>query len=242
MPAAYREFPPPAELRPYVECFWLLTAPADGSAWVERILPDGCIDVVALDSAALLVGPSTRVDLVSMGGGASTAGARFRPGAAPGLVGLPADAIRDLKPTLAEVWGSRGRDVQDRLTSSTGPERIDLLRAMLLQRLPKADAPDPLVQALVPWLGTHRDPVQQLAHALGIGERQLRRRVEAAVGYGPKRLARVLRLRRFLARGPHQTSLAELAVVCGYFDQAHMSHEVASLTGLSPSALFARHS
>ena len=35
--------------------------------------------------------------------------------------------------------------------------------------------------------------------ALGVSERQLRRRFADAVGYGPKTLARVLRFQRFLA-------------------------------------------
>ncbi len=48
---------------------------------------------------------------------------------------------------------------------------------------------------------------------LGVSERQLRRRFEDAVGYGPKTLARVLRFQRFLALASGGGELARLALV-----------------------------
>ena len=50
--------------------------------------------------------------------------------------------------------------------------------------------------------------MDELGAALGVSERQLRRRFADAVGYGPKTLARVLRFQRFLAlaREPATTS------------------------------------
>ena len=57
--------------------------------------------------------------------------------------------------------------------------------------------------------------------SLGVSERALRRRVTAAVGYGPKRLARVLRLRRALALAGAGSPLADAAYEAGYADQAH---------------------
>jgi AraC-like DNA-binding protein len=69
---------------------------------------------------------------------------------------------------------------------------------------------------------------------LGVSERQLRRRFADAVGYGPKRLARVLRFQRFLGLAEHGGDLARLALDAGYADQAHMTAEVTELAGLSP--------
>ncbi|MGH2872178.1 MAG: helix-turn-helix transcriptional regulator [Solirubrobacteraceae bacterium] len=82
------------------------------------------------------------------------------------------------------------------------------------------------------------DPTQRveaLAAELGFSERQLRRRFLASVGYGPKILQRVLRLRRFLAAERHH--LARAALDAGYADQAHLARECVRLTGLSPSEL-----
>jgi AraC-like DNA-binding protein len=59
-----------------------------------------------------------------------------------------------------------------------------------------------------------------------------------AFGYGPKVLARILRLQRAL-RSPHRTTdLARVAADAGYADQSHLSREVRALTGQSPTELF----
>ena len=91
----------------------------------------------------------------------------------------------------------------------------------------------------------HRLPsVAQLAAAAGVSERQLLRRCDAAFGYGPKMLARVLRFQAFVRalRGPSQLGLAELALSLGYADQAHLAHETSELAGRTPSQLRARWS
>ena len=85
--------------------------------------------------------------------------------------------------------------------------------------------------------------VGALGAAVGLGERQLRRRFLAQVGYGPKTLARVLRFQRLLAllqAGPGgPPSLAEVAVQAGYADQAHMTAECTRLAGRSPATVAA---
>ena len=85
-----------------------------------------------------------------------------------------------------------------------------------------------------------RGTVAALSAELGMSERQLLRRFDAAVGYGPKTLHRVLRFRRVLGHltttGPG-TDLAELAIRSGYADQAHMTREITRLAGRPPGAL-----
>jgi AraC-like DNA-binding protein len=84
------------------------------------------------------------------------------------------------------------------------------------------------------------ESVAGLSDILGLSERQLRRRFDTAVGYGPKTLHRVLRFRRVLAQlsqtGP-ATDLADLAVRAGYADQAHLTRETTRLAGRPPAAL-----
>ncbi len=64
----------------------------------------------------------------------------------------------------------------------------------------------------------------RLARSLGASERHLLRRCEAAAGYGPKALARILRLQRFPAHARQGwLSLAELGAAAGYSDQPHRS-------------------
>jgi len=105
-----------------------------------------------------------------------------------------------------------------------------------------ARPPDRLVRAATTWLAQHPDgQVSTLSQTLGLSDRQLRRRCEATIGYGPKTLHRVLRFQRWLrltrrAVGA-QASLAALALESGYADQAHLTREVRRLAGVSPTAL-----
>jgi transcriptional regulator GlxA family with amidase domain len=82
--------------------------------------------------------------------------------------------------------------------------------------------------------------VGEFAASTGFSSRQLQRRFTAAVGYGPKRLHRVLRLQRLLvAAAPGGRSLAALAADAGYLDQAHMTREVTDLAGTGPRRVLA---
>jgi AraC-like DNA-binding protein len=82
-------------------------------------------------------------------------------------------------------------------------------------------------------------PLREAARQVGFGERHLRRRFVAAVGYGPATLLRVQRFQRFLRLAEHDgdVSLARLAADSGYADQAHLTRECRRLSGLPPAAL-----
>ena len=42
----YREFTPTVSLRSFVECFWTLEGDGSPGPSPERILPDGCIELI----------------------------------------------------------------------------------------------------------------------------------------------------------------------------------------------------
>ena len=229
----YREHAPPPALAPWVQCAWQRSG--DGGAPV-RVVPDGCIDIVWIEGAGTQVaGPNTRAFLVSLDAGTRVAGVRLHPGAAPALLGIDAAALRDARVAIDGIWGDDGRRLGEQLDGCDDP-RGALLSA-LARRTPAAPRPDPLVRAAVARLRTPELGVATLARELAVSERQLRRRFDAAVGYGPKRLARVLRLGRALAAAHAGETLARVAADAGYADQAHFTHDCRSLAGVAPSAL-----
>lgn len=73
----------------------------------------------------------------------------------------------------------------------------------------------------------------------GLGPRQLHRRSLAAFGYGPKTLARILRLQRALALVRSGLPYAEAAHRAGCTDQAHLAREMRDLAGTTLGAYFA---
>jgi AraC-like DNA-binding protein len=241
--ALYREFTPPPELGEYVRCTWVLEA--DG-ARKEAILPDGCMDIIWREGrGAVVAGPDTGPVPVSRTPGSTVVGVRFRPGAATGALGVPADQLRDARVPLGELWGDRGARLEERLDGAgSASARLAMIERELRVRLSGAGRPDGLVAAAVSGLrGPEPRGVREIADALGISERQLRRRFHAAVGYGPKTLARILRFQRMLALVRQRASrrdLARLALDAGYADQAHMTAECTRLAGLPPGRLIAQ--
>jgi AraC-like DNA-binding protein len=238
--ATYRELPPIAVLRPWVECLWARRAPAGAAEDVHRVLPDGCIDLIWSDGAGLLaVGPNTTAFLARMAPGEGAVGVRFRPGGAPALLGVAADALLDLRAPAAEVWGPDAERLEDALAGAGRPqERGGLLLDWLARRTARASSPDPLVAAAVAGLRGH-EPIAVLAGRLGVGQRHLRRRFTAEVGYGPKRFARVVRLQLALAiAGSGGTrGWSEVAFAAGYADQSHLVNDCRALAGVPPTLL-----
>lgn len=212
---------------PVVACTWEQTAV---DARVQRVVPDACVDLVWHGSRLELAGPDSAARLAALPAGARVVGVRLRPGTVGTVLGLDAAALRDAQPDAATVLGHDvARALEEALAAGGDPHAL-LLRAIALRGV---SAPDPVVVAAVRALARPRARVAEVARELAVTERTLHRRVSAAAGYGPKTLARVLRLRA-LQRADAAQPLAWRALEAGYADQAHMTAEVTALTGLSP--------
>ncbi|MFF8379273.1 helix-turn-helix domain-containing protein [Streptomyces sp. NPDC015661] len=211
---------------------WTRTAAAGPTA--ERpVLPDGCMDLIWADGRLLVAGPDTRA-YVPGEFAARYAGIRFAPGDAPGLLGVPAHELRDRRVALGALWGeAEARRLGERITDA--PDPAAALEELVLRRAADDFAPDPLLRAVVARLAAGRG-VAETAEAVGLGARQLHRRSLAAFGYGPKTLARVLRLQRALALVRAGVPYAEAALRAGCADQAHLARETRALAGTTLSA------
>ncbi len=93
--SVYRELPPRAELRDLLACRWEQhVAPARE----QRVVPDGCVDVVWVAGRELVVaGPATRATIAALPAGSTTVGLRFATGAAAAPLGLPLTALLDAR-------------------------------------------------------------------------------------------------------------------------------------------------
>jgi transcriptional regulator GlxA family with amidase domain len=172
-------------------------------------------------------------------------GLRFRPGAAPAALDLPASELLDLAVEADELWGRSAVALAERVDGAASPTKaLAGLQRHIVGRLGDAPGPDPLVleavRQLMPW---RRAEVGSLTSSLFLSERQLRRRFQAAIGLAPKALHRTLRFQGFLAlaqeaiasgRPPTSDGLAGLAAEAGYADQPHLTRECMRLTGVTP--------
>ncbi|MFC9278902.1 helix-turn-helix domain-containing protein [Streptomyces collinus] len=201
---------------------------------VRPVLPDGCMDLLYSEGRLLVAGPDTRAH-VPAGPPRAWAGVRFHPGTAPTLLGVPAHELRDTRAELTDLWAAeRVRRLRDRLAAA--PDPATALEDIALDLAARAAPPDPLLSLLVERLDQGR-PVAATADELGIGARQLHRRSLTAFGYGPKTLARILRLRRALDLARSGVPYAETAARAGYADQPHFARDVRELAGTTLGAL-----
>jgi AraC-like DNA-binding protein len=236
MAPSYRELPPPPGLEAHVACVW---TSHDRAA---RVLPDACADVVFVGGRVVVAGPATEAVDARPTPGQGRCGVRFRIGSAGAALGLPASELLDRGVPVAELWGRAGRRLEDRIAAApTIDAALAALTRGVAERLPPADGGDPLVRQAAVALLRHGASLSAAGREVGLGERQLRRRFERAVGYGPATLVRIQRFQHFLALAERQpgAALSRLAVEAGYADQAHLTRECGRLSGLSPAALLA---
>lgn len=218
----------PPHLRRALACVWVRR----GSGHPVRVLPDTCTDIVwRRGEGAVVAGPDTRPWHSYTTPSELILGVRFLPGAGGPAFGVPLSELRDRRVAMSEL----DLDPREELDGDADPRAVPRLLVAAAARLVVANPPDAAVQAAVARLLDPTQRIESLAADLGFSERQLRRRFTASVGYGPKVLQRVLRLRQFLAS--QRRDLGRAAAAAGYADQAHMARECRRLTGLTPSQL-----
>jgi AraC-like DNA-binding protein len=228
-----------------VSCLWVQTIGAGDADYDQPVLPDGCIDIVSVNGEVRVAGPATRAVTERFAPGSTIAGVRFRTGAAPPLLGVSAAELRDQDVGMDDLWGHAGAALAARSADALGApgsSRLEPLIENLDRRLEGAPALDPVATGIAQMLArAPARPLRELADEVALSERQLRRRVEVAVGYSPRTLGRILRFQRFLGAArtapPSRRDLARLAVETGYADQAHLTRESRQLAGLPPASL-----
>ncbi|HUR05013.1 MAG TPA: DUF6597 domain-containing transcriptional factor [Nonomuraea sp.] len=217
----YEERPPGDNFDGRVTCVWRQVNEADST---QLVVPDGCVDLIWGPSGAFVAGPDTGPMPVRMRAGDAFTGIRFKPGGVGDVFGVPVHALRDQRVPATDLgfFVSGGRPA--------------VMRAAIVARL-RATAPaDAAAPAIAEALRAGRS-VGEVAWTLGFSERQLLRRSMASFGYGPKVLQRVVRFQRALKLARAGVALAEVAVVSGYADQAHLANEVKRLSGVTLAEL-----
>jgi AraC-like DNA-binding protein len=226
--------PATPDLREVLACSYVAR-----SAGHHDLLPDGAMDLVWTEGGgAVLCGPDTHAWSFDMEPGRAMAGVRFRPGTAGAVFGVAAAELVDRRVPLADLLGAATeRRLVDRLESNA-QLRTDALERLVRRHL---RAVDPIADLAARVATDPGCSATALADLSGLSTRQLRRRFDHAVGYGPAFYARVARLQRFATlslRWPHR-GLAELAASAGYTDQSHLGRDTRDIAGRTPTELAA---
>jgi AraC-like DNA-binding protein len=161
-------------------------------------------------------------------------GLRFASGFGPSVLGVPAKELTDRRVDLSAIWPSATvRRFEDRLDASEEPARI--LEAIAIGAR-QEDHRGPAIAETVRQLRSGT-PISHVADALGFSERHLRRWSLEVFGYGPKTLARILRLNGAIDLARSGLRFADVAADAGYADQAHLARDVREFAGVPLSQL-----
>lgn len=164
------------------------------------------------------------------------------PLAVPALFGVSSAELSEYVVDLADLGSPRLAQLPERLAAAPTWDRRFAILDHALAAEAAASEPAPEVgwawRRLVGAAGRVR--VGTLAAEVGWSRRHFTEVFRRQFGLSPKQAARVLRFERAGALLRHgRRDLAELAVACGYYDQAHLTNEWRSLAGCTPGTWIA---
>jgi AraC-like DNA-binding protein len=252
----YHQHSLPSPLSRRVECVWFLRADRPrGGAEPERIVPDGCAELIvqlgascraarqgeplALQPRALLVGPMTGSLFVAPTGAVSTMGIRFRPGGLAPFLTASAEELADRGVALDDLWGGDGRLFEEELCEAPDDgARLRVAARFLLARLRDPEAPEGRVERAVRRMLRRRGPVpvEGLARDFGISRRHLERAFRSETGFAPMRLGRLIRFQNVFRAVAGDADWVSVALDCGYYDQSHLIRDFQEFAGETPAA------
>jgi AraC-like DNA-binding protein len=255
----YRSHVPGPPLSDFIELLWF------GHDYIvphalERVLPTGDMSLVInlyedrtriYDSndhgkcktlnGAIVVGAYSEFSVIDTAEQRSTMGAVFKPGGAFPFFKLPAGELQDTDVSLDTFWGAAAAILRDQLLEARTPEaKFEVFERALSSRIVRPlDPPHPAVRFAV---GNFRRlpnrAVSSVTNQIGLSERRFIQLFAQQVGLTPKLFCRVQRFQgvlRRIARTRERIDWTQIALACGYFEQAHFIHDFRAFSGINPS-------
>lgn len=250
----YERFAPGTALKSCVDHFWLIEADL-GDAWHEEILvPNGRPTVLVslgdtgrrkhpetqaeMPNASGFTGIGTGPVILGQRGRACLIAAQLHP-FGPASIGSPAHI--DAHVPMADWAGQEPADALEAGLSGLplDEKAVRILEDWLTRRL--TPLPDSAVAQLTKaYAGLEGEPpadIEAWASTLGISYRQLHRLFRTQVGISPKTALMIARYQALVGGLLAETrgdGLAQLALLQGYYDQAHANRDFRRFTGVTP--------
>ncbi len=202
---------------------------------------DGAVKTVA---GSGITGPMIRPMRLRPTGALNLFGICFRPGGSYPFFKIPAHELVDQSPDVSDLWGSEGHNFVDRIQNDclSTPSRIEAVSVYLLHLLRRNLKDDAAINAALEVINRlkGRISVEELARCLGMSCRHLERKFKERIGMTPKQLCRSTRFKHAYKQieASNRQNWVDVALTCGYYDQAHLINEFRYFTGTSPAEYF----
>jgi AraC-like DNA-binding protein len=244
----YAEYTPAPRVAAIVERFWLLEGSATGSA--DAIIPDGRVELIfhyggpfwrhdaggeaVKQPPSLLVGQMIEPVVLAPDGPAGVAAIRLRPAASRTLLGFSLQDVSGRFVDLELIFPSVRRLLERLAEASSDGERVLALEEWLTGMAYRS--PRRHIEGAVGTILQNggRASIESLVATAGTSLRQLERQFREDVGLTPKTFSRIVRLQAALRRVRQGSPLTDVALACGFYDQAHMTRDFRELASMSP--------
>ncbi|HEY3405591.1 MAG TPA: helix-turn-helix domain-containing protein [Ohtaekwangia sp.] len=254
----YQTYKPHPDLEPLVKCYWTLEVPADPDAAMQRIIPDGCIEMAfilgddikrytsettfILQPRAMILGQIINPFYIQPTGHVNTFAVRFYPYGFSNFMATPLKDLSDKETPLEELFGQEiSKDLEQKIIQASDTrERIKIIEAFLLSSLRSKATVDRIVKTTVDILTSSggNDPINGIFKNDLAKRRQLERKFSKQIGISPKQLGKVIRLQAALKMmlNNKPENLTHIAYESEYYDQAHFIRDFKEFTGTTPTA------
>jgi AraC-like DNA-binding protein len=243
---SYTQFNPHSALASYIDAYWMVTG-HEAELKTEKILPDGCVDIIfnlgddvetdngrflMKSEQAYLIGTMTRSKVTTRRPGTKLLGIRFKPAAFSAFYDF--SSLHETTDQTIELEKTLSPDIGKMMRYSTN----DFDRFFIN----KLSAPKHILFPVVADIQNQKGQltVKTLAQRHFTTTRQLERSFKQHIGISPKEFISLTRYQFALQKiknNPSGRSLADIAFEYGYYDHAHLTHELKKYTGDVPSLL-----
>lgn len=248
---------PRPPLSDFVQLFWLWEGDSPPHAR-EHVLPTGTMEIIInLRDEPLRVCDKRKTDEYENVGRSVVCGmhrdyfvidttqmdllvgVHFHPGGAFPFLNPPAGDLRNLHVSLETLWGRADSLMRERLLEAPShAARFRILERILWEQAALPLRMHPAVSAALDEFALSPGrKIAEVTQQLGLSQRHFIQLFHTQVGLSPKLFCRVQRFQSVLeiVETQRQPVWSEVALACGYFDQAHFIQEFREFTGFSPT-------
>ncbi len=255
----YQTYKPSIDLSGLIRCYWTLEAPKEIEAERQKIIPDGCMEMIfhygdlfqqyqpdgtsIVQPRCFVFGQITAPLEIAPTGITGIFAVRFFP---DGFIPFSTFSLQEMENravSLQTLFGKESMQLEnDILFAATNEKRIEAIESFLLKRLISTESIDKIVKTSVAFImglnGNLSVPV--LSDYVKTNRRNLERKFASTIGLSPKQLSKMIRMQATLKLLSNKqfTSLTAIAQEGDYYDQAHFIKDFKEFTGMSPKQFY----
>jgi AraC-like DNA-binding protein len=256
----YQTYQPHPDLESLVKCYWTLEVPAERAGQRQRIVPDGCIEMIfilgddirryapeggfIIQPRQMVLGQITEPFFIEPTGYVNSFAARFYPYGFANFMSVPIDNLANKETPIELLFSEEAaKELGQNINRAADTQaRIAIVEQFLLERMHDEASIDSIVKTTIDAMLLAGGDIS-IKTILGgdlSKRRQLERKFLKHIGMSPKQLGKVIRLQAALKmmRAQQSEGLTKIAYKSNYYDQAHFAKDFKEFTGTTPGEFF----